>query len=518
LLLAALAAVAAIGAEPNRTISASIGFGEEKLGLDFSIKGAGQSVGAGFCADVTGMAAERPYVEFESEPCAAYFGIGHFQDSRALRSQPASQPKSEAGAMWTRGISSGEALSVFGIASSKVGFVVIADAAGEISAEIADRFRFCGVEAGAGIGDRCRLDGGVSLAAKPGAGSGEGWRSGAAWEPATSVISAAAAARYAAWSGEPSFEPSTVADAWFACEAGSLAEPGAAMVLRLSAGWRVGLLSGASLGIFAASRRFLTVLGEPPPRDFSADLRTDFNVGGWRFSMGAMAASLQSDGSGRLEKSEGVSALDRILWQWRVDMAALTIEASSGGFSFRARGTADSGGLKDGAMALRLAPKRRGDARDGGASGGAFREVAPRRLRPVFSGGAAARFSRAPAAADDDAEEDEDLWDDEDDEYAAVETGMASLALRSLKGELSADWEPGAPGVIGDGGAKLAVAARRGDDSWTIALSGALFQSIRFGRGIALKFGIQTPAGGYVLNEAPESLPRFSLDIGITRR
>jgi hypothetical protein len=513
LLLVAVAAVAAVGAEPNQMFSASISFGEEKLGLDFSIKGPHRSVGAGIRADITGMAAELPHIEFEGEPCAAYFGVGRLQDSRALRSQPASQPKTEAGALWTRGTSNGEALSVFGIASSGVSLVMIADAAGEKSAEAADRFRFCGAEAGAGIGDRFRLDGGVSLAAKPGADSGEGWRSGAAWEPTTSVISAAAAVRYAVSRAGSAIST----DAWLACETGSLAGPGAAITLRLSADKRAGLLSGASLGIFAASRRFLTVLGEPPPRDFSADLRTDFNVGDWRFSAGALAASLQSDGSGRLEKSEGVPYFERILWQWRVDMAALSIEASSEGFSFRARGTADSGGLKDGVLALRLAPVQRGDARDARVSCDVFRKADPRRTWPAFSGSASARFSRA-SASETDEEEEEELWDDEDDEYAAVETGVASLALRSLKGEFGAAWDRAAFGVVGEGGAKISVAARRGHDSWTFALSGALSQSIHFGRGISLKFGIQTPAGGYALDAAPSCLPRFSLDFGVAGR
>ena len=68
-----------------------------------------------------------------------------------------------------------------------------------------------------------------------------------------------------------------------------------------------------------------------------------------------------------------------------------------------------------------------------------------------------------------------------------------------LRSELGAAWDPGASGVIGGGGAKVAVAARRGDDSWTFALSGELSQAILLGRGSSLKFGIRTPAGGYAL-------------------
>ena len=511
LLFVAIAAIAWAGEEPSQLVSASIAFGEDKFGIDFRIQGPARSVGAGICVAAPDFAAECPYAELESEPCAAYIGIGRFQDGRALRSLPAAQAKSSGAALWSRAAGSGEALSVFGIASSGTRFVAIADPSGESGQGISDRFRFCGIEGGTGLNDRCSIDAGICIAAKPGEDSGEGWRRGAAWQPATSVLSAAVAARFAApCAGRP-----IEADAWLSCDAGSLSEPGAASALRLSASWPSGFLSGASLGVFAASKRFLTVLAEPPSRDFYADLRATFRIGSWRFSAGAIAASLKADGSDGLVKVEGVSALDRILWLWRVDMATLSIEAGCETISFRAKGSADSGGLKDGALALRLAVPESGGARDGRDSSGGS---GARKFAAALSGSLTARFARVSDAASSEEDDDDGGWDEEDDEYAAVESARSDLALRSLRGELDLGWDPPMGRIAGKGGAVLALAAHREGESWTLALSGTLSQSFAIGRGIALKLGVRTPSGGYSLDAAPDRMPRLSLDFVLARR
>lgn len=507
MLFIAVAAIAWAGDESGRLVSASIACGEEKFGIDFRIKGLSRSVGAGICVSVPNFAAEFPYAEMESEPCAAYIGMGRFQAGRALRSLPSAQAGSGASALWSRADGSGESFSIFGIAASGIRFVAIADPSGESDRALPDHFRFCGIEGGAKLKDGCGIDAGVCLAAKPGADSGEGWRRGAAWQPATSVLSAAVAARQAF----PCAGGSIAADAWLSCEAGSLVEPGAASALRLSASWPTGFLSSASLGLFTASRRFLSVLAEPPSRDFSADLMVSFSMGAWRLSAGAVAASFKTDGSEGLLKVEGASALDQVLWLWRVDMATFSIEAGCKAISFRAKGSADSGGLKDGVLALRLAAPEGGGAR--GGSGGRTN----RALAAALSGGLTARFARVSAAASTE-EEDDDGWDDEDDEYAAVESVRADVALRSLRGELDLGWDPPMGPVVGKGGAKLALAARREGESWTFALSGSLSQSLAIGRCIALKFGVQTPSGGYSLDAAPDRLPRLSLDFALSGR
>ncbi len=500
-----MTAIAGAGELPGRRVSASFAYGEGALGIALRVEGAALSAGAGLCLALAGLEPGAPYAELESDVCAAFIGIGRFQDGRAIRSLPGSPAGSRAAALWNRNPQGGEALAVFGIAASGLRFVVLADAAGEglaagEASASADgdapafkRFRFCAVEGGASLGDRCAIDGGLSIAAKPGEDSGEGWRRGAAWKPATSVLSAAIAARCAlVCAGLP-----IDADAWLSCEAGSLAEPGAALSLRIVASGSSGAFSGASFGIFAASRRFLTALAEPPPRDFIADMKASFRAGPARLSLGATAASLHGDGSGRLAKASGVSPLDRLLWQWRVDMATLSIEAGCGALALRARGSVDSAGPKDGILALRLAPPELAERGD---------------RRAEFSGSLSARFARAAAATSED-EDDEGGWDDEEeDEYAAVEASLADFALRSLRGEGGLAWNPPKGRMFGRGGAKLSLAARPADGAWAFALSGSLSQAIAIVPGVEFSLGIRSPSGGYGLDAAPAELPRFSLD------
>lgn len=526
LLLIAVAAVACAGEPPGRGASASLAFGEGILGIDFCVKGIGMSTAAGLTLAIPELEPGAPYAEMANDACAAFVGIGRFQDGRAIRSRPASQARIGASALWSRASASGEALSIFGIAASGLRFVVLAEppgggmlageapAAGDWSDDASKRFRFCGVEGGAVLGDLCAVDGGLGIAAKPGEDSGEGWRQGAAWRPATSVLSAAIAARYGGRIAGCPVE----ADGWLSCDTGSLVEPGAALSLRIAAGTPSGLSPGASLGIFAASGRFLTALAETPSRDFFADAKIDFIAGPLRFSLGSTAASLYGNGSSRLVKAEGLSPLNRLLWQWRVDMATLSIEAGLGPIVLRARGSADSGGPKDGVMALRLAPPElsgrsfrgaRGTSSSSGTSG--TYGTSGNRLAE-FSGCLTARFARAAAASSDE-EEDESGWDDEeDDEYAAVESSLADFALRSLRGEGCFAWNPPKGGIFGKGGATMALTGKRADGSWAIALSGSLSQSIAIATGFEIVVGIQTPSGGYAFDAAPDELPRISLD------
>lgn len=509
----AAAAIAWAGEPQGGGASASIAFGEGELGIDFRVKGFGMSTAAGLRLAIPELEPGAPYAEIENDACAAFVGTGRFQDGRAIRSMPASQARIGAAALWSRASKNGEALSVFGIAASGLRFVVLAEPQDGEGASVEDpaegggdddaykRFRFCGAEGGAVLGDRCAIDGGLSIASKPGEDSGEGWRRGAARKPATSVLSAAIAARYAGRIAGCPVET----DGWLSCDAGSLVEPGAALSLRLDAGASSGLSPSVSLGIFAASGRFLTALAEPPSRDFFADAKIDFRAGPLRFSIGSTAASLYGNGSGRLVKAEGLSPINRLLWQWRVDMATFSIDAGLGPLVFRARGSADSGGPKDGVLALRMAPPElgeRGFRGADGASGASF---------PEFSGCLTARFARAAAAADDE-EDDESGWnDEEDDEYAAVESSLADFALRSLRGEGSVSWNPPKDGLFGKGGATMALAGRLADGSWTIALSGSLSQSFAIAPGIEIALGIRTPSGGYSLDAAPDELPRISL-------
>lgn len=500
-----MTAIAGAGEMPGRRLSTSFAFEEESLGIAFRVEGAALSAGAGLCLALDGLEPGAPYAEMENDECAAFIGIGRFRDGRAIRSLPGSPAVSRAVALWNRDSRGGEALSVFGIAASGLRFVVLADASGEVpaageasasgdgGAPASERFRFCAVEAGTSLGDRFAIDGGLSVAAKPEEESGEGWRRGAAWKPASSVLSAAVAARCApVWAGLP-----IDADAWLSCMAGSLAEPGAALSLRIATGGSPGAFSGASLWLFAASGRFLTVLAEPPPRDFIADIKASFRAGSARLSLGAAAASLQGDGSGRLAKASGVSPLDRLLWQWRIDMATLSIEADSGALALRARGSIDSAGPKDGLLALRLGPTElagRGDR------------------RAEFSGSLSARFARAAAATSED-EDDEGGWDDEEeDEYAAVEANLADFSLRSLGAEGGVAWKPPKGRMFGRGGARLSLAARRADGAWVFALSGSLSQAIAIVPGVEFGLGIKSPSGGYGLDAAPAELPRFFLD------
>ena len=508
LILIAAAAIAWAGEPQNLGASASIAFGEGVLGIDFCVKGIGMSTAAGLRLAIPELEPGVPYAEIENAACAAFVGIGSFQDGRAIRSMPASQARIGASALWGRASKNGEALSVFGIAASGLRFVALAEPPGDGGDDVARRFRFCGAEGGAVLGDRCAIDGGLSIAAKPGEDSGGGWRRGAAWLPATSVLSAAIAVRYG---GRIAGHP-VEADGWLSCDTGSLVEPGAALSLRIAAGAPSGLSPSASLGIFAASGRFLTALAEPPSRDFFADAKIDFLAGPLRFSLGSTAASLYGNGSGRLVKAEGLSPLNRLLWQWRVDMATFSIEASLGPLALRARGSADSAGPKDGVLALRLAPpelSERSFRGPGGAGGKRF---------PKFSGCLTARFARAAAASSDE-EEDESGWDDEEeDEYAAVEASLADFALRSLRGEGGVSWNPPTGGIFGKGGATMALTGRRSDGSWAIALSGSLSQSITIAPGIEIAIGIRTPSGGYALDAAPDELPRISLDCAFSLR
>jgi len=502
LIFIAVAAIAWAGEPGGRGASATIAFGEGVLGIDFCVKGIGMSTAAGLRLAIPELEPGAPYAEIENAACAAFVGIGSFQDGRAIRSMPASQARIGASALWGRASKNGDALSVFGIAASGLRFVALAEPPGDGGDAVARRFRFCGAEGGAVLGDRCAIDGGLSLAAKPGEDSGEGWRRGAAWLPATSVLSAAIAARYGGRIAGFPIE----ADGWLSCDTGSLVEPGAALSLRIAAGASSGLSPSVSLGIFAASGRFLTALAEPPSRDFFADAKIDFLAGPLRFSLGSTAASLYGNGSGRLVKAEGLSPLNRLLWQWRVDMATFSIEASLGPLALRARGSADSAGPKDGVLALRLAPpelSERSLRGPGGANGNRF---------PKFSGCLTARFARAAAASSDE-EEDESGWDDEEeDEYAAVEASLADFALRSLRGEGGISWNSPTGGIFGKGGATMALTGRRSDGSWAIALSGSLSQSITIAPGIEIAIGIRTPSGGYALDAAPDELPRISLD------
>lgn len=500
-----MTAIAGAGELPGRRVSTSFAFEEGSLGIAFRVEGAALSAGAGLCLALDGFEPGAPYAEMESDECAAFIGIGRFRDGRAIRSLPGSPAGSRASALWNRDSRGGEALSVFGIAGSGLRFVVLADAscegsaAGEASASgyegasASNRFRFCAVEAGTSLGDRFAIDGGLSVAARPEEESGEGWRRGAALKPATSLLSAAVAARCAlVCAGLP-----IDADAWLSCEAGSLAEPGAALSLRITTGGSPGAFSGASLWLFAASGRFLTALAEPPPRDFIADMKAGFRAGPARLSLGIAAASLQGDGPGRLAKASGVSLLDRLLWQWRTDMVTLSIEAGCGALVLLARGSIDSAGPKDGLLTLRLAPT----------------ELAGRGDRRVeFSGGLSARFARVAAATSED-EDDEGGWDDEEeDEYAAVEASLADFALRSLRGEGGLAWNPPKGRMFGRGGAKLSLAARPADGAWAFALSGSLSQAISIVPGVEFSLGIKSPSGGYGLDAAPAEIPRFFLD------
>ena len=486
-----LACAAGAEGEPGRGLSASISLGDAAMGLSFAVRGAGASAGAGVGFAFPEMAAEAPYAEFESAGCAAYVGAGRFADGRALRNLPGSRPGIAAAKLWARGSGSGGALSVFGLAACGLRFVVLADASNGGSGEASRRFRFCGVEGGAPLGDRLAVDGGIGLAAAPGADSGDGWRRGVACRPATSILSAAVAARCAGDLVE--------ADAWISCVAGSLAEPGAAFSLRLAASGAAGCAPSASLGLFAASGRYRAVLAEPPARDFIADAKVGFAAGHWRLSLGVVAASRCGDGAGALVSAEGVSSLERLLWQWRVDMAALSIEAGCGECSLRARGSADSGGPKEGLLELRLAPPDRGGR---GAA---------------MSGALAARFARQAASASSSDEKDEEGdWDDEDgDEYAAVEARAADFALRSLRGEGGVSWRPPPGRSVGGGGAKLALFARRGADSWGFALAGSLSQSFALPGAVEFKLRLQSPPGGYNLGRAPEELPRLFLECSL---
>ncbi len=520
LLFFAVAAIAWAGEPPGRGASASLAFGEGILGIDFRVKGIGLSTAAGLSLALPELEPGAPYAEMANDACAAFVGIGRFQDGRAIRSKPASQARIGASALWSRASASGEALSVFGIAASGFRFVALAEppsgetsagegsAAGDWNDDASKRFRFCGAECGAVLGDLCAVDGGLGIAAKPGEESGEGWRRGAAWKPATLVLSAAIAARYGGLIAACPVE----ADGWLSCDAGSLVEPGAALSLRIAAGAPSEGTPRASLGFFAASGRFLTALAEPPSRDFFAEAKIDFFAGPLRFSLGSTAASLYGNGSGRLVKAEGLSPLNRLLWQWRVDMATLSIEAGLGPLIFRARGSADSGGPKDGVLALRLAPfEPRGRSFRGARSVNGTNSASGNRF-PEISGCITARFARAAAASSDE-EEDESGWDDEeDDEYAAVESSLADFALRSLRGEGSAAWNPPKGGIFGKGGAKMALTGKRADGSWILALSGSLSQSIAIAPGFEIVVGIQTPSGGYAFDAAPDELPRISLD------
>ncbi|MCE1196612.1 hypothetical protein LWX53_08970 [bacterium] len=480
-----LASAAWADDRPRSGVSASISIGEAAMGISFGVRGAAASAGAGFEFAFPEMAAESPYAEFESGGCAAYVGIGRFAEGRALRNLPESRPAVAAAKLWARGSGSGGALSVFGLAVRGLRFVVLADASGGETSELSERFRFCGAEVGAALGDRCVVDGGIALAAAPGGDSGDGWRRGAAWRPATSILSAAVAARYA---GNP-----LAVDAWLSCAAGSLAEPAAAFSLRLAAN---GAASSASLGLFAASGRFRAVLAEPPSRDFIADAKVGLTAGPWRLALEAVAASLFGDGAGAHLTKEEVSSLERLLWQWRVDMAAFSIEAAYGKLSLRARGSADSDGPREGLMALRLALP------DHGGRGVAV------------SGALSARFARpAASASSSGGEEEEGEWGDEDDdEYAAVEAKLEDFALRSLRCEGSVSWRPQPRRAVDVGEAKLSLSARRGEGSWGFALGGALSQSFVIPRAVELKLRLQSPPGGYALERPPEKLPRLSLD------
>jgi len=482
-----IACVAWAEEPPRRRVFASLSIGEEALSLAFRFRGLAAAAGAGLSLSVPRMAMGASFAEFENDACAVYVGIGRFLEGRALRNLPGSQPRGNVATLWSQASESGEALSVFGMATAGLRFVVLADPSSESDDAILGGFRLCGIEGGTRFGDRCAVDGGLSLAAVPGKDSGDGWRRGAACQPASSVLSAAIAARYI---GDP-----IEADSWFSCEAGSLAEPGAAMSLRLAATRSAGFFAGASLGIFVASGRFRTLFAESPTRDFSADIKARFVAGPWRFSLGATAASFGGKNSGARVVAKDVSTFERLLWQWRADMVALSIEACFREFSLRTRGSADSAGPKDALVALCLAPPGRDLRRVG------------------LSGSVTARFAKTSSSSSD--EEDEDNgWDDEDDEYAGVETGLADFTLRSLRGEGCLRWNPPANLLSGAGNAKLSLSARHGEESWAFTLSGSLSQTFTFPYAIEITIGLRTPTGGLVLGKIPEDLPRLSLDCG----